>query len=175
MPGYTFVEPTDIKLIILYIIKNYNLPLDNSQITDIFMSHSFVDYFTMQEYLDQMIEGELIEIYIENNIKKYILTLRGQDALKFFIDKIPVTVRERILLSIRQYQKQLKNALEISAHYHAANELEYVINCSVSENGNELFAVTMSAGSKQMAVDACNKFKKDPQKIYSEILRVLLG
>lgn len=175
MAGYTFTEPTEVKLIILYIIKNYNLPLDNGQVTDIFMSHAFVDYFTMQEYLDQMIEGGLVDVYIESDIRKYILTQRGIDAITYFIDKIPFTVRERLLLSIRQYQKQLKNKLEISADYRAANELEYSIDCSVSENGNQLFSISMSAGSKQMASDACKKFKKDPQKIYSEILRVLLS
>ena len=93
----------------------------------------------------------------------------------YFIEKIPLSVRERILLSIRQYQKQLKNALEIVADYDKINELEYVINCSVSENGNQLFKISMSAGSQEMASEACKKFKKDPQKVYSEILRILLG
>ena len=175
MAGYKFTEPTDVKLIILYIIKNYNMPLDNGQVTDIFMSHAFVDYFTMQEYLEEMIESGLVDIYVEEGIRKYILTGRGQDAITYFIDKIPLTVRERILLSIRQYQKQLKNKLEIVADYNAINELEYIIDCSVSENGNQLFKISLNAASQQMASAACKKFKKDPQKVYAEILRVLLG
>ena len=45
---YEFKEPSEIKLIILYIIRNFGEAIDNGQITDIFMDYEFVDYFTLQ-------------------------------------------------------------------------------------------------------------------------------
>lgn len=175
MPGYKFNEPSEIKLIILYIIKNYNMPLDNGQITDIFMSHSIVDYFTMQDYLDQMIEAELVETFLENEIRQYIITQKGKESLNYFIDRIPLTVRERILLSIKQYQKSLKNQVEINSHYHPINELEYAVDCEICENGSPLLKISISTGSKEMAKEAAKKFKTDHQKVYTELLRILLN
>ena len=172
---YIFTEPTELKLIILYIIKNFNMPIDNGQITDIFMSHTFVDYFTMQGYIDEMEEDKLIEIHAENEIRKYYLTDRGKEALEYFINRIPRTVRERVLLSIKTYQKKLRNQIDITAEFHEVNELEYGVDCTICESGKPLFSVFLSTGSKESAKDACRRFKENPEKVYSELLRVLLS
>lgn len=172
---YTFTEPTEIKLIILYIIKNFKMPIDNGQITDIFMSHSFVDYFTMQGYIDQMTDDKLIEVQSDNEIRKYFLTERGNEALRYFIGRIPRTVRERVLLSIKTYQKRLKNQIDVTAEFRELNELEYGVDCTICESGQPLFSVFLSTGSKESAREACKRFKENPEKVYSELLRVLLA
>ena len=169
---YEFKEPSEIKLIILFIIDSFNAPLDNGQITDIFMHHSFVDYFTMQECLDEMIEAELADIYVEDGIRKYILTQLGQNSLGYFADRLPKTVREKLLTSVRRYRKRLREELEVSAVWRPVNELEYVVDCSVSESGAPLLSLSISAGSKDAAREMAERFKKNPQKIYSEIIRV---
>lgn len=170
---YEFKEPSEIKLIILYLIKSFNGPLDNGQITDLFMYHSFVDYFTMQEYLDEMDKAGLVDIYMEDGVRKYILTGLGQNSLEFFADRLPKTVRERLLMSVRRYQKRLKNQLEVQANYHAENELEYMMDCAIYESGVPLLTLKISAGSKDAAMKMAARFKEEPQKIYSEIIRLL--
>ena len=49
MPGYVFKEPSELKTIILFIVDSYGEAVTNGEITDIFMTHEFVDYFTMQQ------------------------------------------------------------------------------------------------------------------------------
>ena len=159
----------------MYIIKNYKLPLDNGQITDIFMSHAFVDYFTMQTYLDQMIQNKLVKVYMENGFATYILTELGEEALSSFKDRIPRSVRERILLSIKTYKQKQDKALELTATYYPVNELDYIIDCTLCERGTPLLNVKMNAGTKEFAKKGCESFRKNPQKVYSELLRILWG
>lgn len=171
--AYIFTDPLDVKLIILFIIKNYKMPVDNGKITDIFMSHAFVDYFSMQTYLDQMVENGLVNIYPEDGVRTYVLTEAGEEAFSAFKERIPLSVREGILLSIKTYkQKQIKN-MEVTATYKPVNELDYAIECALYEQGVPLLTLTVNAGSLELAKSGCEKFKKNPQKIYSELLRVL--
>ena len=69
---YKFEEPSEIKLIILYIIENYREPIDNGQITDIFMSHDFVDYFTMQQYLNELLDTHLVDVETAANLARHL-------------------------------------------------------------------------------------------------------
>ncbi len=171
---YKFEEPSEIKLIILYIIENYREPIDNGQITDIFMSHDFVDYFTMQQYLNELVESGLVDIETAGSPRLYFLTERGSEAYQSFIGKIPRTVREKLLLTIRAQKKQRQHKTDISATYTALNELEHTAKCAISESGFPLMELSLTVGSKEMAREVCRRFRRDPQKVYATLLRILM-
>jgi len=173
--AYVFSDPLDVKLIILYIIKNYNSALDNGQITDIFMAHDFVDYFSMQTYLDEMVGNNLVRIYMEDSLRTYVLTGYGEEALEAFKDRIPLSVREKILESIKTYKKNQQQKMQVTATYRPVNELDYVMECSLSENGTPLFSMQVNTGSAEFAKLGCEKFREDPQKIYELLLKTLWG
>ncbi len=170
---YTFTEPSEVKLIILYIIRNFGEAIDNGQITDIFMDYEFVDYFTMQKYLDELVETRLVEVDKPEGLRLYFLTEHGTDAYEAYIKNIPVSVREKLLLSIRAYKKQERNEADISATFHPLNELSYAVDLSIRDGGFPLLDIRMSVGSKETAREVCRRFREDPQKIYSALLEML--
>ncbi|MBR5218568.1 MAG: DUF4364 family protein [Clostridia bacterium] len=173
--AYVFTDPLDVKLIILYIIKNYNDALDNGQVTDIFMAHDFVDYFTMQTYLEEMVGNNLVRIYMEDSLRTYVLTGYGEEALDAFKDRIPLSVREKILESIKNYKKKQQKQMQVTATYRPVNELDYVMECSLSENGTPLLNLQINAGTAEFAKLGCEMFRNDPQKIYELLLKTLWG
>lgn len=173
MPGYKFSEQSELKTIILFIIDNYGKPLDNGPVTDIFMTHEFVDYFTMQTYLDELLSSGLIEVYDEDNLHKYLLTEVGKEAVLLYKDKIPKTVREEILRSIKDYRKEIEEAFNVTAHYLAFNELENIAELTISEGGSPLLSLSVNCGSKETALDVCHAFKENPQRYYKKILELL--
>ncbi len=170
---YEFKEPSEIKLIILYIIRNFGEAIDNGQITDIFMDYEFVDYFTMQKYLDELVEMRLVEVDVHNGLRLYFLTKHGTEAYDAYIKKIPVSVREKLLLSIRAYRKQERNEADISASFRPLNELSYAVDLSIRDGGFPLLDIRMSVGSKDTAREVCKRFREDPQKTYSALLEIL--
>ena len=162
------------KLIILYIIKNYGEAIDNGQITDIFMDYAFVDYFTMQKYLDELVETRLVDIDYDGKLRLYFLTKHGTDAYETYIKNIPVSVREKLLSTIRTYKKRERNEADITASFHALNELSFSTDLSIRESGFPLLDIHMSVGSKETAREACRRFKEDPQKVYTALLELLI-
>ncbi len=170
---YTFTEPSEVKLIILYIIHNYGEAIDNGQITDIFMDYAFVDYFTMQKYLDELVEMRLVDIDAGGKVRLYFLTNHGLDAYGAYIKKIPVSVREKLLKSIQTYKKEERHGEEVVASYRTQNELSFVCDLSILEGGMSLMDLSLSVGSKDMARSICQRFRENPQKVYDTILTML--
>lgn len=171
---YTFTEPSEVKLIILYIIKNYAEAIDNGQITDIFMDYEFVDYFTMQQYLDELVGTNLVDIDLQDKLRLYFLTGHGEEAYNAYIHKIPVSVREKLLLTIKEYKKGERNASDVSASFRPFNELSYAAELSIREAGFPLLDIHMSVGSKDTAREVCERFKENPQKVYEALLELLV-
>ena len=48
------------KLYILYILSKMEIPLSNSQIINIFMENDILDYFSLQQYLHELKDANLV-------------------------------------------------------------------------------------------------------------------
>ena len=173
MSGYIFEKPEDIKTIILFIIDSYNAPIDNGIVTDIFMSHEFVDFFTMQQYLDQLIESGLLAEYDDNHSHKYTITDIGREAVLGFCPSIPITVRKKILESIKKYKLSIENGKLVTAIYVKHNDLEHIAHLTINEGGAPLFDLQINCGSQEAAMKTCVKFKENPEKVYQSIFEIL--
>ncbi len=170
---YSFDEKIDVKLITLFIIDNFKMPVPNSYIVDTLYLEPFINYFDLQQQMGELESEELVTYYIEDNVRYYSLTEKGLQALEFFSPRIPKTVRERLLRTIKIKIKDLKNALSIKAEYEKVNDIEYRISLGISEGNFDMFNVSISVSDELMAKKMCAAFKNDPQTLYSEFLSVL--
>ena len=64
-------ELAENKLLLLYILKTLNEPITNAQITDMVLENSLINYFTLQQYLNELDTSDFIH-YQEMNDKKLI-------------------------------------------------------------------------------------------------------
>lgn len=170
---YCFDDKIDVKLIALFIIESFKMPVPNSFIVDTLMLEPFVNYFDLEERIAELEAEEFVTYYKEDCEKFYSLTKKGKEALGFFSVRIPKTVRERLLQAIKIKIKELKNALGIKAEYVKTNDIEYKVSLGISEGNYEMFGVDISVGDEIMAKKMCAAFKNNPQIIYSEFLSVL--
>ena len=170
---YCFDDKIDIKLITLYIIENFKMPVPNSFIVDTLMLEPFINYFDLQEQMAELENEGFVTYYIEDNDRFYNITDKGTEALGFFKARIPKTVRERLMRAIKIKVKDLKNALSIKANYEKVNDIEYKISLSILEGNFELFGISLSVSEEVMAKKICGAFKNNPQTMYSEFLSVI--
>ena len=170
---YCFDDKIDVKLIALFIIDNFKMPVPNSFIVDTLALEPFVNYFDLRQQMGELEDEELVTYYIENNDRFYSLTQKGTQALEFFSLRIPKTVRERLLRTIKIKIKDLKNALSIKADYEKVNDIEYNVSLGISEGNFDMFNVSISVSDELMAKKMCAAFKNNPQSLYSEFLSIL--
>lgn len=170
---YCFDDKIDVKLIALFVIDSFKMPVPDSFIVDTLMLEPFVNYFDLEERIAELESENFVTYYKENTDKFYSLTKKGNEALEFFSVRIPKTVRERLLSAVKIKIKELKNALSIRADFAKINDIEYKVSLGISEGNYDMFNLDISVGDELMAKKMCAAFKNDPQALYSEFLSIL--
>lgn len=172
---YCFTEKIDIKLIVLFIVKNFKMSVPDSYIVDILTLQPFVNYFDLQTCIGEMLdEGFIARDTLGDGTQGLCITKKGDDALEYFFAQIPKTVRERLLKTINVKVKELKNELSLKSEYEKVNELEYCVTLGITEGISELFRLSVSVGDEAMAKKLCAAFRENPQALYSQLLSVLI-
>ena len=68
------------KLIILYLIEKIEIPLSNSEICQFALEKNLMDYFSVQQYLSELVDSGLLEMTTENNSTRYTTTPPGKET-----------------------------------------------------------------------------------------------
>lgn len=163
------------KLILLYLISTIKMPLSHAQITQFIMEKTYTDYFSLQQYLTELVDAKLISKEQENHTTRYIIANKGILALEYFTSRIPENVRLEIDDYIQKNRQNLKKELEITAEYTPEKSNEYMVNCKVKENDITLINLQLSVPSREQAKIICDNWKKNAQNLYGSILSSLIS
>ena len=168
------LELVENKLILLYIVKNIKYPLTKTQLTDLVLETSFINYFTLQQYINDLEVSDFIK-YEEVNEKNFIhLTNKGENVLNFFGDRISpakITVLDN---HIRDKSEKIKKELTIHSDYTLANNNSFIVNLKAFENDSLLIDIKINVASRKQAANLCNKWKEDSSTIYTKIINALI-
>ena len=50
-------ELAENKLLVLYVIKTLKYPVTNTKLTEIILENNFINYFTLQQYIGELISS----------------------------------------------------------------------------------------------------------------------
>ena len=166
-------NPKD-KLIILYLIDKMDLPLSRSQITDYIIQQEFMDYYTLQQALADMVEGNYLDATADNNTTRYTLTDDGIQALEYFEKHLPPSIRNKINQYIKENRKDIKRAFENTATFFPnADNDEFLVKCGVYEEGRVLMELSISVDTRDQARLIQNNWKTGAKTLYGDIIRIL--
>ncbi len=167
---------TENKIIILYVLKETGLPVSALQITDILAGKMFMDYFTQQETLSQLLgSGMIKEHEDENNRKYYVITEEGISAVNTLHTIIPVPLKQNFDIHKEEIKKMVKRDWEVNATWHIDENDSHYVRCFVRDGDSFLIDLKILAGNKKIASEMCINWRKNTEKIYSEIIGQLLG
>ena len=162
------------KLIILYLLKNMQYPLSNGQISQFALELNYIEYFSLQEYLVELVENDFLLITSENDITRYQITKDGEKALDYFTNHIPKYIRDSTDDYIKRNKRSIKRNFEVTASYKEIDEYEYIVKCSILENSIPLMELKILVGSKEQAKTACRNWKEKTNDFYIKTLNLLL-
>ena len=114
------------KLLILYILDKINMDLTNSQITQVVLETEMMNYFSLQQFLSQLMESKFLTTYKESDREYYSLTQKGLEILEYFLSRIPEDVTNKIDSSEKQAQ-QICNNWKNNASYMYAEIIDLLI------------------------------------------------
>ena len=105
------------KLSILYFMRCLGIPLTNGQVTRFFIENNIINYFDLQQYILELIAGELVVDMETGNTEFLTLTLKGSEVLTFFKKRISPALRNSIESYAEKNRTRLKDESQITADY----------------------------------------------------------
>lgn len=161
------------KLILLYLIDKINIKISNLQITKLILENNLINYFLLQQYLNELCNDNLLTSEIINKKTFYTITDKGRTTLKHLDYLIPVNIKNKIDNTIKSARKKIRNETLITADFIPESESKYTVSCSVHEDDFSLIELKIAVGTKNDARCICDNWKNYSQYIYSEIIESL--
>ncbi|OPJ56397.1 DUF4364 family protein [Alkalithermobacter paradoxus] len=163
------------KLLILYVLNKMEIPLTNSQITQVIMENEFVNYFSLQQFISELTDSRFIKIVKEDGKDYYSLTQKSIETLEYFISRIPDDTKEKIDLYVMNNKENILKETQIKSNFSKVGNNEFIVNLKVIENQTELINIDLNVPSNKQAKLICDNWKKNAPDIYGEIIQLLIN
>ena len=163
------------KLIILYLIEKIEIPLSNSEICQFALEKNLMDYFSVQQYLSEMVESGLLEVTTENNSTRYTITADGEETLNYFIKHISNYAKTVINNYAMENSKRIRAEYAVTANYFQEMNNEYTVKCGVydSDGTTALMELSVNVATKDQARIICRNWKNNVADLYGKIMLTL--
>jgi len=163
------------KVLILYLLTKINNGINKDGLFKIISSINDTNYFYFQQYLNDLIQTNLVTTYTKDDDSILQITSEGNNALLLTKELLPGIVK---LKADNLFKKELANIAEessIIAEYIPKNENDYSVKCKIVENNETIFEVRTFAGSRDRAKKIADNWKNNASIIYPQILNMLLN
>ena len=153
------------KLLILYILDKINMDLTNSQITQVVLETEMMNYFSLQQFLSQLMESKFLTTYKESDREYYSLTQKGLEILEYFLSRIPEDLTKKIDEYVALNKQSLLSDTEVKSSFIQQNNNEFIVNLRV---------INLNVSSEKQAQQICNNWKNNASYMYAEIIDLLI-
>ena len=103
----------------------------------------------------------------------YSLTEKGIEANGFFEKSIPVYIREQISEHIKPFFEAESLKKSVKAELVQLSDKEFCADLGLFDSRSSLLELTVYGGDRKTAAAMVRNFKKNHEKIYNEIMRLL--
>jgi DNA-binding PadR family transcriptional regulator len=164
------------KLVLLYLINKFDIPLSYSHISQFALDGGMMNYVQLDTYLHEMAEIGYLDKSSNDNSTHYTVTDEGVTALESFIKAIPADTKARVTKFAADNSRTGQKDFENIANYFFDKETnEFTVKCGVYEDGMTLMEINLSVVSKDQALTISNNWKDDTSNLYEQILNLLLN
>ena len=162
------------KVLILYILNQIEDDVNEDALFTIISSINNVNYFYFKQFLTDLIDSKLVEVYTKDNEQLIKMTIKGKESLPLTQDLLPGIIKLKADNLFKKELSSIEEASSIIAEFIPKSENDYTIKCKIVENNETIFEVKTFAGSRERAKLIVDNWKKNASKIYPEILNLLL-
>jgi len=185
-------DKNDIKIFILYLLKNIKYPLDFNTISDIVVQDEFVNYFDFAECFAELLDLGTIEmirvgdeIVVEASIgengrpeKKselYSITERGIIVVEELHSNLLNMIKEKSLKSAMRLLSFKSRGSEVRCTSQKRDDGTYELHCEIIENRESILKIDFVASDKRQLDRMTENFNERPEVIYRGVAALLSG
>ena len=103
------------KLIILYLLQKMGIALSNSEICQFLLEKNYMDYFSVQQYLAELVEAGWLEKSREQNNTRYTITDEGEETVNYFLNHISEDAKVEINTYVKENNRRIRAEYAVTA------------------------------------------------------------
>ncbi|MBQ7846902.1 MAG: DUF4364 family protein [Clostridia bacterium] len=175
MASYQFTDENEIKIFILYLLKNMNRPLLFSEVNDMVRQDELVNYMDFAECLGQLVRTGNVFTRITGAGLTYEITPQGRQVADTLESNIMGYIRTKSLKSALRYLSFKDSGTKIAVQKSPRADGRMDMSFTVTQKGDTALSVTLIADNDYQARQMEYNFKTQPETVYKSILSLLAG
>ena len=163
-------DKLEIKFLILYIASRVSEPLTMAELQGLTMCDGGIDYFAFSECLNELVKTEHLTMTEEDC---YAITAKGIRNSNICETSLPYSVRMRADKEIEACNKELLRRAQARSCVIERDNGTYTVELSLSDDMGKLMHLEAMVATRAMADDLAGRFRKNPEKIYTDVISAL--
>lgn len=166
-----------VKIFVLYLMKNIHYPLDYVTINDIIRQTDFVLFLDFAEAFPQMLDLGLIEEVGKNDKGEplYQVTRRGVVVAEELGGEILPSILDKSLSAALRYLDFQQRKVKVECETEALADRTYLVTLTLKEDGKILLSTKISVDSEHRARQMRETFRDRPEVVYRGLIALLTG
>lgn len=164
-------DKLEIKFLILYIASRVSEAIPLAELQELTMCDDGIDYFDFAECLADLVNTEHLRLEED----RYSITPKGLRNSEICESSLPYSVRIRADKNIASYHKMLLRRNQVQSRVVERENGSYTVMLYLRDDVDEIMELELVVATEEMAKDLAERFKKNPEQIYSGILAALYG
>ena len=170
--GHGFIhDKLEIKFLILYITARVIEPIPFEVVLDLTLCDDAIDYFDFSECLNDLVKTGHLTLSEEG---LYAITEKGLKNSQICESSLPYSVRLRCDKNLAECNRRLRRKNQVQSSYQKRENGTYTVRFFLSDDMGSIMDLQLMATREDMARALRERFLKDPEKIYGQIMQMLL-
>lgn len=165
----------EIRILICHILSELGEPMSFDELTEAILADGTANYFEFADALAELKETDcIVSFKTDSGINEYTVTAAGKAAARTLEGDLPLSVRQKSLLSARNILQRRRiekeNLVSITK-----TEDGYMIHMRVTDIGTDLMDLSLFMPTREQALAVKERFLGDPAGTYMGVLETLAG
>jgi predicted transcriptional regulator len=167
-------EPAKNKVAILFFVGELDIPLNNSQIAHFFVENNLINYFDLQQLINELVSAGHLNCSILGGSNFYTITPKGIETIHLFIKQVPGHLKDKIKNYSYENRTQMKKESQLTAEYKKIADKEYEVTCKALENQMVLVELKINVATAKQAGIICTNWKNNALEVCKAIMERLI-
>ena len=172
MAGGFIHDNLEIKFLILYISARVIEPIPFDTVWNLALCDEGVDYFDFSECLADLVRTEHLTLSADG---LYAITEKGLRNSRICESSLPYSVRLRCDKNLAHCNQTLRRKSQVKAEISKRENGTYTVSLSLADDMGSVMELQLAIPREDMASMLAERYQKSPERIYSEIMRVLMS
>ena len=174
MTGRGFIhDKLEIKFLILYIAARLIEPVPFDTLLDLTLCDDAIDYFDFSECLADLVKTE--HLSLDRHSGLYAITEKGRRNSEICETSLPYSIRLRCDKNLTRCNRALRRKNQVKSATEPRPNGTYTVSLSLDDDMGNIMDLKLMVPREDMGKLLAARFRRAPEKLYSQIIDLLLN